>query len=449
MNNVATLILGGGKGTRLFPLTSVRSKPAVPLGGKYRLIDIPISNCLHSGIKQIYLLTQFNSQSLHRHLRTTYRFDDFSDGFVEILAAEQTFDGADWYQGTADAVRKQVNVIKQRGVEYVIILSGDQLYRMDYRDLLDTHIKSGAEATIASLPVSEEDAAGFGIMRLDDTGRVVGFLEKPQTPDELEIVRTDADWIDKMGVQSKGREYLASMGIYVFNRDFLVDSLEKTDYEDFGKEVFPAAIRSSHVQVHLFDGYWEDIGTIKAFFDANLQMAKPNPDFALYSDGEPTYTRARYLPPTRIDGANVSGSLIADGCMIGAGTTIENSIVGLRSRIGKNVTIKNSIIMGADITQTRPELKDDIEAGRPPIGIGEGSVVEGAIVDKNCRIGENTTIIKPAGGVADEDGFEARDGAVLVRDGIVCVPKGTVVPSGWSFDSASHPTTVLSDRNDA
>ena len=449
MQNVATLILGGGKGTRLFPLTAVRSKPAVPLGGKYRLIDIPISNCLHSELKQIYLLTQFNSQSLHRHLRTTYKFDDFSGGFVEILAAEQTFEGTDWYQGTADAVRKQINVIKQRGVEYVLILSGDQLYRMDYRDLLKTHIDSGAEATIATLPVSEEDAKGFGIMRLDDTGRVVGFLEKPQTKDDLEIVRTDAAWIDNMGLRSNGREYLASMGIYLFNRDFLVESLEKTDYEDFGKEVFPAAIRSSHVQVHLFDGYWEDIGTIKAFFDANLQMAKPNPDFALYSDGEPTYTRARYLPPTRIDGGTVSGSLIADGCMIGQGSVIENSIIGLRSRIGKNVTIRNSIIMGGDITQTRAELREDLESGRPPIGIGDGSVIEGAIVDKNCRVGENVTVLRPSGVEADADGFEARDGDVLVRDGVVCIPKGTILPAGWSFESSTHPTTIHSDRQDA
>ena len=442
MNNLACLVLGGGAGTRLFPLTAVRSKPAVPLGGKYRLIDIPISNCLHSGISQIYLLTQFNSQSLHSHLRTTYQFDHFRNGFVEILAAEQTFQGTEWYQGTADAVRKQIQTIKQKGIEHVLILSGDQLYRMDYRELLKTHVDSGAKATIAALPVNEEAAKGFGIMRLDESGRVEGFLEKPQTEEEFKDVRLPGEWFAKHGKTAGDREFLASMGIYLFDRDFLVDSLESTDYEDFGKEVFPAAIRANHVQVHLFDGYWEDIGTIKAFYDANLEMAKPNPAFALYADSEPIYTRPRYLPPTRIDDANVSGSLIADGCIIGAGAVIENSLIGLRTRVGRNAVIRNSVLMGADILQTRAELRADIERGRSPIGVAEGAVIEGAIVDKNCRIGANVHVGPPGG---SED---IMDGTVLYRDGVVCVPKGTVLPTGWTFENNQDATQDLTDRND-
>ncbi|MDP7301499.1 MAG: sugar phosphate nucleotidyltransferase, partial [Pirellulaceae bacterium] len=268
MRNVIALVLGGGRGTRLSPLTKYRSKPAVPLAGKYRLIDIPLSNCINSGMNRIYVLTQFMSVSLHRHIRQTYRFDAFSGGFVELLAAQQTADtGSDWYQGTADAVRKNLRYIEQDGIEFVMILSGDQLYRMDYCDMLRTHRESGADVTISALPVSREDARSLGVMRIDDSSRVVGFLEKPQTDEEIDLVRIDPTWIDAQGIASGGRECLASMGIYLFNRDFLVDVLTKTTYEDFGKEVFPAAFRARHVQAHLFDDYWEDIGTIKAFYD--------------------------------------------------------------------------------------------------------------------------------------------------------------------------------------
>ena len=442
MKDLACLVLGGGAGTRLFPLTAVRSKPAVPLGGKYRLIDIPISNCLHSGISQIYLLTQFNSQSLHSHLRTTYQFDQFRNGFVEILAAEQTFQGKDWYQGTADAVRKQIQVIKRRGIKHVLILSGDQLYRMNYRELLRTHTESGAAATIAALPVNAQDATGFGIMRLDEGGRVEGFLEKPKSEEELSQVRLPGEFFERYGKKPDGRDYLASMGIYLFDRDFLVDSLEKTDYEDFGKEVFPAAIRANHVQVHLFDGYWEDIGTIKAFYDANLEMAKPNPAFRLYDDDAPVYTRPRYLPPTRIDEATVKGSLIADGCIIGAGAVVENSLIGLRTRIGKNAVVRDSIIMGSDFLQSTADLRADAKEGRLPVGIGEGSVVEGAIVDKNCRIGANVRVQGPD---SDADDME---GVVIQRDGVVCVPKGTSLPDGWTWGNEAIASQDLSDPND-
>ena len=299
MRNVVGLVLGGGKGTRLYPLTQYRSKPAVPLAGKYRIIDIPISNCLNSNINRIYLLTQFNSVSLHRHIRETYKFDRFAGGFVEILAAQQTNEGADWYQGTADAVRKHMRYFEQRDIDYVLVLSGDQLYRMDYSSMLETHIKSGADLTIAAVPVTSAAAGSFGIMRLDDDGRVVGFLEKPQTKEELDMVRTAPEWIDAFGVPSNGRDCLASMGIYLFNRDTLAKLLSKSDYQDFGRELFPMAIRTHHAQVHLFDGYWEDIGTISAFYESNLALVGTSPPFD-FSSPLPIYTRARYLPPTRV-----------------------------------------------------------------------------------------------------------------------------------------------------
>ncbi|MBX3436915.1 MAG: glucose-1-phosphate adenylyltransferase [Planctomycetaceae bacterium] len=424
MNNVASLILGGGKGTRLLPLTAERSKPAVPLAAKYRLIDIPISNCLNSGISRIYLLTQFNSVSLHRHIRETYRFDPFHGGFVEILAAQQTNTGEDWYQGTADAVRKNLRYVQQHGIDYVLILSGDQLYRMDFRDMLRDHQQRRADVTIAALPVDRDKAASFGIMRVNDSGRVEGFLEKPKTDAELALVRTDPAWIDARGVASRGRECLASMGIYLFNRDTLVDLLEKTDYHDFGKEVFPAAIRSRHVHVHLFDGYWEDIGTIRAFFECNLQLAQRTPPFRFDLEETPIYTRPHFLPATRIDGATITGSLIADGCHIDDGTVIENSLVGLRCRIGKDVTIRNCVLMGADYFETEEHEAHNASLGRPAIGIGDGTVIEQAIVDKNCRIGRDV-IVQPQGDI------DAAHGPIVIRDGVAIVPRSAILPDGW------------------
>ncbi len=324
MKNVVAIVLGGGRGTRLMPLTSYRSKPAVPLAGKYRLIDIPISNCINSGVNHVYVLTQFLSVSLHQHIRGTYRFDAFSGGFVEILAAQQTIDSEedslkDWYQGTADAVRKNMRYFLQEGFDYVLILSGDQLYRMDFAKMMADHEQSGADVTIAAKPVSRAEASSLGIMRVDDSGRVVGFIEKPKTAAELADVAMDPAWIDAHGVESHGRDCLASMGIYLFSRQTLLDALEKTNYQDFGREVFPASIRSRKVQVHLFDGYWEDIGTIKSFFEANLQMAKPDPPFSLSSARSPIYTRPRFLPPTRCDDAVIKSSLVADGCVIEPG----------------------------------------------------------------------------------------------------------------------------------
>ncbi len=430
MRNVVALVLGGGRGTRLLPLTAHRAKPAVPLGGKYRLIDIPISNCINSEINQIYVLTQFQSTSLHRHIRGTYRFDNFSGGFVELLAAQQTMDQEDdkhdWYQGTADAVRKNLRHILQPSIKYVLILSGDQLYRMDYSEMLATHLTSGAEVTIAAKPVNRCDAGSLGIMRVDAGGRVVGFLEKPQTDRELNDVATDPAWFEARGIKANGRDCLASMGIYLFDRETLVAALDKTNYRDFGKEVFPASIRSRKVQLHVFDGYWEDIGTIRSFYDENLRLAQPNPPFQLASATAPIYTRTRSLPPTRIDGLTMQHSLIADGCMIGAGTRIENSVIGLRCQIGKNVTIRNSVIMGVDFYETPAQLEVDREAGRPPIGIGDGTVIENAIVDKNCHVGAGAQVI---GNPAQIERIAGENWEML--DGIIVVSKAAVLPDGW------------------
>lgn len=432
MNDTMSLILGGGKGTRLLPLTQYRSKPAVPIGGKYRLIDVPISNCIHSGMSRIYVLTQFNSLSLHRHIRQTYNFDLFSSGFVEILAAQQTpGEGTDWYQGTADAVRKQMRFLKQPGLKYVLILSGDQLYRMDYRKMLDTHLENKADVTIATLPVSEEEARGFGIMHLDDTGRVTDFVEKPNTADALEKSKTPASWIDSMGIESKGREYLASMGIYLFNRDLLVELLETTDHDDFGKHIFPMAINQKHVHTHLFDGYWEDIGTIKAFYDANLALADINPEFTFGHATKPIFTRPRFLPSTRIEECQTQHCLVADGCIIGAGSELTNSVVGVRMKIGNNVRIKSCVLMGADYYPNQTA-----EEPQAPLGIEDDVVLEGALVDKNVLIGKGARIVasEAPSGTKDAD-YEF----VAMRDGIAVVKKQARIPEGWSLKDQDAP----------
>jgi glucose-1-phosphate adenylyltransferase len=429
MRNVISLVLGGGRGTRLYPLTKYRAKPAVPLAGKYRLIDIPLSNCLNSGLNRIYVLTQFLSVSLHRHIRQTYRFDQFNGGYVELLAAQQTMEEGttDWYQGTADAVRKNIRYLQQTGVDYVLILSGDQLYRMDYRDMIRTHEQAQAAVTIAALPVHSSAASGLGIMKADDTGRVTGFVEKPKTEDQLKDVRVDPQWLERYGVRADGRDCLANMGIYLFNRDLIVDLLTKTAYQDFGKEIFPQSIRTHKVQMHFFDGYWEDIGTIRAFYEANLALVRPNPPFQLISPEAPVYSRARYLPPSRFDGATIKSSLVADGCEIGEGAVIENSLVALRCKIGPGVTIRNSVLMGVDFYQMPLALEEDRQLGRPHIGIGAGTLIEDAIVDKNCHIGRNVRIVNHArieNSPGDND-------TCMIRDGIPIVLKEAVLPDGW------------------
>ena len=428
MKNIATLVLGGGRGTRLQPLTRYRSKPAVPLAGKYRLIDIPISNCINSGLRRIFVLTQFMSVSLHRHIRNAYKFDRYSGGFVEILAAQQTTDNSDWYQGTADAVRQNIRYIKHHDVDLVLILSGDQLYRMDFSEMVKTHKASGAHATIAAMPVERKAAPELGIMHLDDSGRIKGFVEKPKTTGQMDSVRMEPSWIDAHGIESRGRDLLASMGIYLFNRDFLVDVLENTEYQDFGKEVFPESIKKRHVHVHLFDGYWEDIGTIGSFYRCNLELAAVSPPFDFISPEAPIYTHARYLPPSRMDGATISHSLIADGCIIEQGAVIESSCIGLRCRIGRNAVIRDSVLMGADFYESPSELAYDKAEGRPPLGIGAGAIIAGAIIDKNCHIGSNVSVV-------NENDLEEEDlsDQVVIRDRVVVVEKDATLPDGWKM----------------
>ena len=436
VKRVLALVLGGGRGTRLYPLTRDRSKPAVPLAGKYRIIDVPLSNCINSGVQRIYVLTQFNSVSLHRHIRRTYTFDPFSGGFVEILAAQQTLDNSGWYQGTADAVRQNIRYLQQPDIKHVLILSGDQLYRMNYADMLATHMAHKADVTIAGIPVKDEAASALGIMRLDGEGRVAGFLEKPQTAKELEMVRTDPAWIESQGIAAQGRSLMASMGIYLFDRDCLLDLLTKTDYQDFGKEVFPAAIRAKHVQLHSFDGYWEDIGTIRSYFQCNRELAGVAPPFDLVNAEAPIYSRGRFLPPSRLGGASIRNSLVSDGCVIDSGAVIENSVIGLRCRIGRNVVIRDSVILGNDYYESEHGLADDVARGLPPLGIGDDSIIAGAIIDKNVRIGRRVRIVNEHGWIdtADDDRF-------TIRDGVPVVPKDAVIPDGWVPEPAFvHPT---------
>jgi glucose-1-phosphate adenylyltransferase len=427
MRSVLALILGGGRGTRLFPLTSQRSKPAVPVAGKYRLIDIPISNCINSGLSRIYVLTQFLSTSLHRHIGNTYKFDMFSRGFVEVLAAQQTNETADWYQGTADAVRQNIPYIEREKTEHVLILSGDQLYRMDYRDLYKTHVDTGADVTIAAIPVKEEDTPGFGLMSMTDAGRVTGFVEKPKTVDERKPYHVPAEWITSRGIEPHGRAYLANMGIYLFKTDVLLEMLtERPVATDFGKEVFPRNIQKRQIFAHLFDGYWEDLGTIRSYHESSLALARENPPFDFFSPDGVIYTRMRNLPASRINGATLEHSLVADGCVIGPRTRIENSLVGVRTRIGSDCIIRDTVITGADTFETDAQRAANSKAGRPNLSIGDGSVVARAILDKDCRIGKGVKLTNEA----RKEHADGPNGSYYIRDGIICVPRGAVIPDG-------------------
>ena len=402
------IILGGGAGKRLYPLTRDRSKPAVPFGGKYRLIDIPISNCINSGISRIAVLTQFNSVSLHRHITRTYNFDPFHNGWVQIWAAEQTPEHTEWYQGTADAVRKQMLEIQSTRAEYVVVLAGDHLYRMDYSEMARFHWENEAQITVAVQSVRVDDASRFGILKRDTEGRITNFTEKPKDPVVLEEFVSRPD---------KKRPFLGSMGIYMFNTEVLLDLLQNTTDDDFGGEVIPGAISTHKVFGFDFDGYWEDIGTIRSFYDTNLSLAKPNPPFDFNDPNNPIYTRARFLPGSSIDGAKMKHVLLADGCRI-ANAKIRNSVIGLRSQIASGVVIRNSILMGADYyTVPKPDTHPDI-----PLGIGRDCHIEGAILDKNVRIGPGVTIRSfPPGTEIDTQNW-------VVRDGIVVIPKNTILP---------------------
>jgi glucose-1-phosphate adenylyltransferase len=427
MRTVLSLILGGGRGSRLYPLTRQRSKPAVPVGGKYRLIDIPISNCINSNLQSIYVLTQFLSVSLHRHIANTYKFDMFGRGFVEILAAQQTNETADWYQGTADAVRQNISYIQREDPDDVLILSGDQLYRMDYRDLIRTHRESHADVTIAAIPVPEKDTIGFGLMSMTDDGRVTGFVEKPKTAEERTPYFTQAEWIAKRGIEPRGRHYLANMGTYLFKTEVLLEVLTaKPLATDFGKEVFPRHYKTKKVQAHLFDGYWEDLGTIKSYHEASLALAGPNPPFDFFAPEGVIYTRMRNLPASRIEGATLERSLVSDGCVVGAHTRITNCLLGVRSRVGPDVVLRDTVMIGSDRFETDAERAANARDGRPDLNVGANTVIERAILDKDCRIGRGVRLVNE-GGKEDADG---PNGMYYIRDGIICVPRGIVIPDG-------------------
>jgi len=427
MRSVLALILGGGRGSRLFPLTRARSKPAVPVAGKYRLIDIPISNCINSELHNIYVLTQFLSVSLHRHISNTYKFDMFSKGFVEVLAAQQTNESADWYQGTADAVRQNIAYIERENPEHVLILSGDQLYRMDFRQLFETHRGCRADVTIAAIPVPERDTAGFGLLSMDAQSRVTGFVEKPKTAEERQPYHTSAEWIERRGIECRGRHYLANMGIYLFKTDVLLELLTaKPLATDFGKEVFPRNYKTKNVSAHLFDGYWEDLGTIRSYHEANLALAGTNPPFDFFVPDGVIFTRMRNLPASRINGATLSESVVADGCVIGADTKVERSLVGVRSRIGVGCTIRDTVIIGSDKFETDSQRAENRKKGRPDLNVGDGAVIERAILDKDCRIGRGVKLTN-RDNLQDVDG---PGGSFYIRDGIICVPRGATIADG-------------------
>jgi glucose-1-phosphate adenylyltransferase len=414
------IVMGGGAGTRLFPLTKDRSKPAVPLGGKYRLVDIPISNCLNSGLFQIYVLTQFNSVSLHRHINSAYRFDHFRPNFVEILAAQQTPQGSTWYEGTADAVRKNLRYFLREPFEYFLILSGDQLYRMDFGEVLSRHLEAEADITIATIPVERQAAKGFGIMATNEAGRIRRFVEKPKQDEILDGLRMSPAQLQRAKLQPGQDRYLASMGIYLFNKLVLEDCLDN-NLADFGKHVIPQAIERYDVLSHVFQGYWEDIGTIRSFFEANLDLAKIVPDYDFFDARSPIYTNPRFLPGSKINSAHIEQAIVSDGCII-TDARIERSIVGVRSLIESKTHIVDSVIMGADFYE-KEQPGSEADMNLPPVGIGSHCFIRRAIIDKNARIG-NHVVINPEGKPAEVDGEN-----YYIRDGIVVVPKGAVIPS--------------------
>ncbi len=410
MKDVLAVILGGGRGTRLFPLTKVRSKPAVPIGGKFRLIDIPISNCLHWGVKKIFVLTQFNTASLHRHISNTYKFDGFSKGFLQILAAQQTIENSNWYEGTADAVRKNISYIKSKDVKYVVILSGDQLFRINLKEFVKFHEANNSEITIASKPIRREEAEEFGMLKISKDKKIIEFFEKPK---DLAIVDTLFNEDEIVG-EKGGLNYLASMGIYIFNKDVLVDLLENSKHEDFGKQIIPESIKKKNVYSYVFNDYWEDIGTIKSFFEANLDFASTLPKFNFYDEDAPIYTNARFLPGSKIKHCSINATLISDGSIL-EGSEIINSVIGIRSKIRGGSSLDRVVMMGADY------FEDNDKEGAK-LGVGNCCIIRNAILDKNVRIGNNVVI--------DYKGKEKTvdKGNYHIVDGIVIIPKGSIIP---------------------
>jgi glucose-1-phosphate adenylyltransferase len=422
---ILAVVLGGGAGTRLFPLTLMRSKPAVPLGGKYRLVDIPVSNCINSDVTKIFVLTQYNSASLNKHIAQAYRFSHFSDGFVEILAAEQTPESPQWFQGTADAVRQVLPHIRGWGIDTLLILSGDHLYRMDYRKFLDRHYETGADVTVSVVPFPREEAEDFGLLKVERGGRITEFSEKPKG-EALEAMRVDTTAFGLSAEDAARRPFLASMGIYVFKYDRLEELLARDEtWVDFGKQVIQAAIQCCNVQSYMFDDYWEDIGTISAFHRANLDLTTTLPQFNLFDTESPIYTRARFLPPSKVDECHINQSIISEGCIMNR-ATVNRSIIGIRTRIDLGATVEDTYVMGADYYQSVEEMAEDARDGRPRIGVGEGAVIRNAIVDKNARIGAGVRLVNERG-VREA---AAEDGSWYIRDRVIIVPKDTAVADG-------------------
>ncbi|MCX5795181.1 MAG: glucose-1-phosphate adenylyltransferase [Elusimicrobia bacterium] len=416
------VIMGGGAGKRLYPLTKLRSKPAVPFGGKYRLVDIPISNCINSGIKYIYVLTQFNSVSLHKHIQLTYRFDRFSNGFVELLAAQQTPGNEQWYQGTADAVRQNLRYLMNENFSHILILSGDQLYRIDFSAMLRQHADSGADITVAAMPVGRQETGRLGILQVDREKRIVKFAEKPKTEAELEGLRIEAPVRSLLGLQGSEPAYLGSMGIYVFNRDRLAEALDN-DFTDFGHHIIPRAIDRCKVLAFPYQGYWEDIGTIGSFFEANLGLADVLPRFNFFDGQSPIYTHARALPASKVNGGSFKQTVLSDGCIVDD-SHLERCVVGLRSIIAPGCDIRDTVLLGADFYESRESIERAAREGIPPMGIGRNCRIRRAIIDKNARIGEGS-VITPENKPSEYDSE-----AYCIRDGVVVIPKNSVIRAG-------------------
>lgn len=423
MKKVLAIILGGGAGTRLYPLTKLRAKPAVPLAGNYRLIDIPVSNCINSAILKIYVLTQFNSASLNRHIGRAYSFSGFSDGFVEVLAAQQTTDSPSWFQGTADAVRKYLWLLAEWDVDQYLILSGDHLYRMDYSQFIERHRETQADITLSVVPIEQNRASDFGLMKINDSGRIIAFSEKPKG-EKLTQMQVDTTTLGLPAEEAQRKPYIASMGIYVFNKDVLIKLLKSTEQIDFGKEIIPASAKDYNVQAYLFNDYWEDIGTIESFYNANLELTRqPQPDFSFYDEESPIYTRPRYLPPSKLLDCHITESIICNGCLLKS-CQIQHSIVGVRSRIEAGAVIDNSLLMGADYYQPFAERESMLGSSKIPIGIGADTTIRRAIVDKNACIGRNVQIINKD---RVEEAEQETQG-FYIRNGIVVILKNAVIP---------------------
>jgi glucose-1-phosphate adenylyltransferase len=422
MSKVVTIILAGGQGSRLYPLTQIRSKPAVPIAGRFRLIDIPISNCIHSNLKKIFISTQFSSESLHRHIFGTYRFDNFTKDFVTILTAQQTLDNREWYQGTADAVRQNLQFLRSEG-DLILILSGDHLYRMDYRKFIDFHERMKADISISVYPVTYEQTPEFGVMKVNSRSRIESFFEKPRTKEDQDKMRVSEESFKKVGIDPAGRTHLASMGIYLFNWEVLKELLEKSTHEDFGKQVIPTAIKERKVYGYFYDDYWEDIGTIRSFFDTHMDLTSGLPKFNFYDEVKPIFTHPRFLPGSKILSSQVGNSILCEGSIINHSTIIQ-SIIGIRTRIGENSHIERAVIMGSDYFETKEKLAENEQTGVPDIGIGRDCIIRNAIIDKNARIGHGVKLINERG-VQEEETEN-----YVIRDGIIVVPKNAILQNG-------------------